>query len=295
MKRLAVWALIALGLLTACSTAPTPRTQASTYAAEVSSTAVATRIPSAVSLIEPFDFCRANGTMSFSEIAASGFTGPLYPFRSGVFAWQWRCAGGSVETCTPFASSDGCGQDGWQPTSPSTAFTRPVPPAPTLAPLPQPNISGPGTAFTDPHAYCAAIGDTPERFGSQPPQQSNGPQWVGEDLPFPHPSAAGSVVAAWRCDGGIAVACVARAMGQNCLRTRDVSEQHDDLECRSFPNEPVQSNARNSGRYYQWGCSGGTSVIIGYRDGPATRLDRYGYARSQWKPMQDVTLADYSR
>ena len=233
--------------------------------------------------------------MSFTEIATSRFTGPLYPFRSGVFAWQWRCAGGDVQTCTTFASSDSCELDGWQSTSRSTTFARPVPPLSALDPLPQPNISGPPTAFTDPHAYCAAIRDTPERFTGSPSQQRTGPQWTGEDLPFPHPTAAGSTVAAWRCDGGMAVACVASAMGQNCLRTRDVSEQHDDVECQSSPNERVQSNARNSGRYYQWGCSGGTSVIIGYRDGPASRLDRYGYARSQWKLMRDVTLADYGR
>lgn len=323
MRRPVLFAIAAIVLLTACERPTRPISAVQTNSPPASATA-ATSSPGmdggagVRTFSDPFDFCRAAGDLAFSDIELNAivdrpatprptgqppypgprFAGPLFPFRAGMFVWSWRCADGNVETCSSFARADNCrdsGRDGWQLTTPATTFSRPVPPPPVLDPLPPPQDSGPPVAYRDPYAYCAAIRDTPERFTVPSDQPATGPRWVGEALPFPHPEPAASAVAAWRCDGGAAIVCLARAMGQNCLRTRDVSEQHEDIECQRVRNARTQSNALNSGRYYQWGCSDGTSVITGYRDGPADRLDRYGYARSQWRPMESVTLDQYGR
>jgi hypothetical protein len=213
------------------------------------------------------------------------YTGETYPFRAGMFARDWQCQRSEVYTCVAFGLVD-CTTDrnGWILAHPRDRFERPLPPFKPYDALPSAYRDGAVQSYTDPTAYCLAVGTT-DVLADAKDKQTNpipnrGPQWGG-DVP-----TYGGTRALWRCEEGRALFCpIPSGAGTYCFRRHNEEASNAEIvkACKEQQNIWQLGAQWNSdaAQLYVRGCSGGQPVITGLSIDPVL-VDHYGWIKSAW-------------
>ena len=129
------------------------------------------------------------------------------------------------------------------------------------------------TNYSDPFAFCKAVGDTDWTEGN------SYPGYIGPQSPQAVVKVIGEP-AGWRCIGGDVYGCYPGASGRACLKrdpsTRPTPGMMD--YCHLRPNSDFIDNATTGSSAHSWKCTSGKAVI----DHIAS-VDEHGYYKGAWK------------
>jgi hypothetical protein len=161
------------------------------------------------------------------------------------------------------------------------------PPPPTPTPTPTP------TTFTDPFAYCAAVGTVDKEVRWDDPSASEAglglldDRWDGPAMPDVIKERLGGAPPfgsfVWRCFEGKVMACTVAA--HNWCGTADTSLQ---------PSTGTMDTCRNSGMFvgqdpflkaniYVWDCQGGRVIMVGQKE---LSVDTRGFLAENWRQLE---------
>jgi len=196
--------------------------------------------------------------------------GLLYHYGAGVaqdegqaLAWITKAATSGLEKAKNWLTTA-------QPVAPPLAVSVP-PPGPPLA-VPVTKV---GETYTDPHAYCRAVGtiDEPDRRYVGPKQPKS--FWHEFDL------EEGHGMLEWRCMDGAVYAC---GSGNSPICDKlDPYYRLDDIKqfCRENPQADIVPSVVMGHQPVGWVCENGTPVL---KQGDF-RVDKRGYPVMDWKLM----------
>ena len=214
-----------------------------------------------------------------------------------LYSSPGRVAVGLVLTFTVAVAA--CGDSSTPGSSPTpvvvvTATSAPAEPSPAAPPTlvaaatASPPSSVP-TTFSDPFAYCAAVGtiDAPdERYTGAPYPDAiiNGLESAVGAPPGQFRGPAAPAVFPWRCMDGDVWACYPGA-NLPCYKadtSREPTQASRDF-CQEHPDEPgIPAADTGHGTIFEWACQGGVPVIIKQVDDvdPRGFITRYWYVIS---------------
>jgi branched-chain amino acid transport system substrate-binding protein len=139
-------------------------------------------------------------------------------------------------------------------------------------------VSSPEVAasFSDPFAYCQAVGNNDYREDNQ----HSG--YIGPAVPQDVSRTMNNDSVAWRCVDGNVYGCVMGASGRACGKKNTSKIPSRDMRryCEQSRNSSSIDNATQGDSFAEWRCSGTTPVIS-----KIYPVDRQGYFQGSWKKV----------
>ena len=168
------------------------------------------------------------------------------------------------------------------------AITATPPAAPTEEPTPEATAANPVETFSDPFAYCAAVGtvDAPDAHYNGPAMPESVAQGLQVALQTDMPLEVLNNGASWRCMDGQVYACF---VGANLPCTEKANTDETPAQplidfCQQADNtnaEVIPAAVTGHNTVYSWRCSDGKPAIVQQ----VFQVDAQGFIADIWYPI----------